>query len=245
MPPRKRDTVYQNPLAELTDFSFDQQIVNVFEDMINRSVPSYASIVHNLIYLAKKFGQDNSACYDLGCSLGASTLALREGLEHKNNVKLFGIDTSADMLKRAQHYIDQDTHQTPVTLLQEDIRNSEIDNASMVVLNFTLQFLPRNDRDQLVQTIYSGMKTGACLVLSEKVCFDDAKIQEIITDIHHQFKREQGYSDLEIAQKRDAIENIMKLETQDQHAKRLKNTGFEYVTQWHQNTAFCSFLAIK
>lgn len=245
MPPRKRDTVYQNPLAELTDFSFDQQVANVFEDMINRSVPSYAGIVHRLTYLAKKFGQDNSACYDLGCSLGASTLAMRKGLEHKKNVQLFSIDTSPEMLKRAQQFIEQDIHQTPVTLLQKDIRNSTINNASMVVLNFTLQFLPCKDRDQFVKTIFAGMNEGACLVLSEKVCFDDAKVQDIITDIHHQFKREQGYSDLEIAQKREAIENIMKLETQDQHIQRLTSSGFKHITQWHQNTAFCSFLAIK
>ena len=245
MPTRKRDTVYQNPLAELTDFSFDREVVSVFEDMINRSVPSYASIVHRLIYLAEKFGQDNSACYDLGCSLGASTLAMRKGLQQKENVQLFSIDASADMIKRAQQYIQKDPHPTPVTFLQEDIRSSKINNASMVVLNFTLQFLPPNDRDQLIQTIYAGMNAGACLVLSEKVRFDDNKVQDIITDLHHQFKREQGYSDLEIAQKRDAIENVMKLETQDQHIKRLQSSGFTQVTQWHQNMAFCSFLAIK
>jgi len=245
MPPRKRDTVYQNPLSELTDFSFDQQVVSVFEDMINRSVPSYANIVHRLTFLAKTFGQDNSICYDLGCSLGASTLAMRKGLEQKQNVKLISIDASADMIKRAQQYIEKDPNQPPITLLQEDIRNSKIENASMVVLNFTLQFLPPKDRDQLIQAIYAGMNERACLVLSEKIRFDDEKMQEVITDMHHQFKREQGYSDLEIAQKRDAIENIMKLETQGQHIERLKNTGFAHVSQWHQNTSFCSFLAIK
>jgi len=245
MPTRKRDIVYQNPLAELTDFSFDQQVVSVFEDMINRSVPSYASIVHRLSYLAEKFGQDNSHCYDLGCSLGASTLAMRKGLEHKQKVQLFSVDTSADMIKRAQEYLEKDPHQTPITFLQEDIRNIQIHNASMVVLNFTLQFLPLENRDQLIQKIYAGMNPGACLVLSEKVRFDDTKIQELITDIHHQFKREQGYSDLEIAQKRDAIENIMKLETQNEHITRLEKIGFSHAIQWHQNTAFCSFLVIK
>lgn len=245
MPSRKRDTVYQNPLAELTDFSFDQQVVGVFEDMINRSVPGYASIVHNLSHIAKRFVQDNSNCYDLGCSLGASTLAMRKGAEDKQHVNIISIDTSQDMLDRAATYIEKDTSTTPVSFHEADIRNMDIENASMVVLNFTLQFLPVDDRSQLIEKIYTGMTAGACLVLSEKVRFSDELIQETVTDIHHQFKREQGYSELEIAQKRDAIENIMKLETREQHIDRLKKTGFKHISQWYQNTAFCSFLAVK
>lgn len=245
MPPRKRDTLYQHPLAELTDFSFDQQVVSIFEDMINRSVPSYANIVHKLTFLAKKYSQNNSNCYDLGCSLGASTLAIRAGLTDKQKMHIISVDASADMLKRAKHYVEKDATKTPVTFHHEDIRETVIENASIVVLNFTLQFLPLEDRDQLINTIFARMNTGGCLILSEKVCFEDKTIQKIITEMHHQFKREQGYSALEIAQKRDAIENIMKLETQSQHIQRLQAAGFSHISQWHQDTAFCSFIAIK
>lgn len=249
MSSRKRDTVYQNTLAELADFTFDQQVTSVFEDMINRSVPGYASIVHNLTQIATQFVQANTNCYDLGCSLGASSLAMRTGVENKiadkNTVTIISVDTSQDMLKRAKGFIDNQSSNITIELQHDDIRNTVIDNASMVVLNFTLQFLPIEDRSQLLKKIYAGMNQGACLILSEKVCFKNSVIQEMITNLHHQFKREQGYSELEIAQKRDAIENIMKLETQEQHIKRLQKTGFQHVSQWHQNTAFCSFLAIK
>lgn len=250
MPPRKRDTVYQNPLTELTDFEFDQNVASVFEDMINRSVPGYATIVHNLQHFAARFVQANTHCYDLGCSLGASTLAMRKGIDNKdtdskNTIQIISVDTSEDMLERAEGYIYKDSSTTPVTFIHDDIRNIVIKNASMVVLNFTLQFLPPKDREKLLNTIFAGMNQGACLVLSEKIYFDDETIQQTMTAVHHQFKREQGYSDLEISQKRDAIENIMKLESSPSHIQRLHNIGFSHATQWYQNTAFCSFLAIK
>lgn len=245
MPPRKRDTVYQDPLAQLTDFEFDQNVVSVFEDMINRSVPGYATIVHNLQHFASRFAKPNTQCYDLGCSLGASTFAMRKGIEDKKNIHIVSVDTSADMIKRAKGYIANDSPSTTVEFIQADIRNINIENASMVTLNFTLQFLPLTDREKLLQNVFNGMNKGACLILSEKICFDDQSIQEILTDVHHQFKREQGYSDLEISQKRDAIENVMKQESSDTHIQRLQSIGFQHISQWYQNTAFCSFFAIK
>ncbi len=245
MPPRKRDTVYQDPLAKLTDFEFDENVVSVFEDMINRSVPGYATIVHNLSHFAARFVEPNTQCYDLGCSLGASTLAMRKSIEDKKGTRIISVDTSADMIKRAKGYIESDSSSIPVEFKQADIRDISIENASMVVLNFTLQFLPIEDREKLLQNVFSGMNKGACLILSEKIRFNDEAIQETLTAVHHQFKREQGYSDLEISQKRDAIENIMKQESSDTHIQRLQGVGFEHTAQWHQNTAFCSFLAIK
>ena len=242
---RKRDNVYKNPLEYLTDFEFDRNVVSVFEDMINRSVPGYATIVHNIAHFAEKFGQRNTRCYDLGCSLGAATLAIRKGIENIEETSIVSIDTSQDMLNRAKIYIEEDRHTSPVTFKQSDIREIDINNASIVVLNFILQFIPIEDRQQMLSTIFNGMTEGGCLILSEKVSFDDAIIQETLTDIHHQFKLEQGYSELEIAQKRDAIENIMKLEYADTHLKRLRNIGFRSSMQWFQNTAFCSFFAIK
>lgn len=169
MSPRKRDTVYQDPLAKITDFEFDQNVVSVFEDMINRSVPGYATIIHNLQHFAARFVKPNTRCYDLGCSLGASTLAMRKGLEGKENIHIVSVDTSADMIKRAKGYIDSDSASTPVEFKQADIRNINVENASMVILNFTLQFLPIEDREQLLKNIFVGMNKGGCLILSEKV----------------------------------------------------------------------------
>ncbi len=247
MSSRKRDTVYQNPLDELTDFEFDQNVVSVFEDMINRSVPGYATIIHNISHFADRFIQDNSHCYDLGCSLGASTLAMRQGATTNQGVTIFSVDMSKDMIKRARGFIANDFENDHIATKfeQADIRDISIQNASMVVLNFTLQFLPVEDRLDLLSTIFSGMNNGACLILSEKVRFNSPVIHQHLTDVHHAFKREQGYSELEISQKRDAIENIMKVETAEQHIDRLATAGFTHISQWYQNTSFCSFIAIK
>ena len=244
MSPRKRDTVYQHPLDDLLDFEFDNQVVSVFEDMINRSVPSYATIVHNLQHLASRFVQNNSRCYDLGCSLGASTLSIRKGIDNIDT-EIIAIDNSLDMITRAQGYIDNDSSKTSVKLIHQDIRQSTIENASLIVLNFTLQFLPISDRESLLKKIFSGLRNDGCLILSEKITQSDPTLEQVFTELHHQFKREQGYSELEIAQKREAIENVMKLETTEQHITRLKDIGFNHVSTWFQNTLFCSFIAIK
>lgn len=245
MPPRKRDSVYQHPLDQLTDFEFNSQVVGVFEDMINRSVPGYGTIVHSLEQFARLFAQDNTHCYDLGCSLGASALSMQAGLTKKENVTIIGIDNSLDMLERANSFINQSPNDTVIDLQHADVLDIKIDNASLVTLNFILQFIEPNKRDQLLSSIYQGMTKGACLVLSEKVRFENEQLQHTITHLHHRFKSEKGYSDLEIAQKRDSLENVMRIDTQATHVHRLQRAGFSQVQQWYQNTAFVSYFAIK
>lgn len=245
MSSKKTDTIYQQPLQQLTDFTFNKQVVSVFEDMINRSVPGYATIVHTIGAFAKHYVQDDSNCYDLGCSLGACTLSMRQQTGKRNNVTIYGIDSSSDMIRRAREFIAQDKNTTPVELITADINKHSIENASLVTLNFTLQFLDPDERDALIDRIYVGLKPGGCLVLSEKLRFTDPKEQAAITALHHDFKSEQGYSDLEISQKREALENVMRLDTCEVHLHRLRAAGFSTTTQWYQNTAFTSFLAIK
>jgi len=245
MSSRKRDSVYQTPLDQLADFEFNSQVVSVFEDMINRSVPGYGSIVHSLGQFAQLFAQDNTHCYDLGCSLGASALSMQTGTDEKKNVKIIAIDNSLDMLERAKNFIDKSSSDTIIDLQHADVLNVTIENASLVTLNFILQFIEPESRDDLLKNIYQGMTDGACLVLSEKVRFESEQSQKTITDLHHRFKSEQGYSDLEIAQKRDSLENVMRIDTQDTHTKRLRKAGFSHIQQWYQNTAFVSYYAIK
>jgi len=245
MTKRKTDQIYQTPLAEIADFKFDQQVVGVFEDMINRSVPNYGAIIHNVANFARLLVKDNSNCYDLGCSLGASTLAMRQALDDKSCVKIISVDSSAEMLKRAESFIAKDAHNTSVEFRLENVCDTQIGNASLVVLNFTLQFIQKEKRQALIENIYAGLRSGGCLLLSEKVSFADENSSQLITEIHHQYKREQGYSDLEIAQKRDALENVMKLETKQAHLDRLLQAGFSEAEIWHQHSAFCSFFALK
>lgn len=240
-----RDTLYANPLAQVENFSFDQQVVDVFPDMIKRSVPGYPTILSMIGTLAERYVTADSRCYDLGCSLGAATLAMRHNI-HAAGAEIFAIDSSAAMIERARQVIAADSHEeVPVHLLESRIEDIDIGKASMVVLNFTLQFIAPEARDSLLAKIAQGINKGGILILSEKVVFDDKPHQQLMTDLHHQFKRANGYSDLEIAQKRAAIDKVLIPESLNTHRTRLRRAGFGSADVWFQCLNFASIIAIK
>ena len=240
-----RDTIYQTMQEVVPDFVFDDKVAQVFEDMISRSVPGYTQILKLLPTLARRFYTENSHCYDLGCSLGAGLIALAQGLRSTNH-KLIGIDNSAAMIDRASQTLKALTdNNSKVELIVEDITKSKIENASIVLMNFTLQFIDINNRDNLLSKIYAGLNPNGALILSEKITFEDDTENQLLTDLHHQYKSDQGYSELEISQKRDAIENVLVAENLQDHLSRLKKVGFKIVTPWIQNLQFISILAVK
>lgn len=239
-----RDTLYLDPLVSIDQFSFDQQVVDVFPDMIKRSVPGYGTIIQMIGTLTERYACASSKLYDLGCSLGAATLAMRHNI-HAANCTIVAIDNSEAMLKRCKQVLSADSMDVPIEFIQNDIQSVVIRNASMVVLNFTLQFVPVNNRAQLLHNIYTGLNTGGVLILSEKVAFKDAPHQKLMTELHHNFKRANGYSELEISQKRAAIENILVPETLSCHTQRLREVGFKSVDVWFQCLNFASIIAIK
>jgi tRNA (cmo5U34)-methyltransferase len=159
--------------------------------------------------------------------------------------KVIAVDNSQAMVERCHMHLQAFRSEVPVDVLLGDIRELTIDNAAMVVSNFTLQFLPKADRDALVARIYQGLKPGGIFILSEKVVFDDALTHELLIDLHHDFKRANGYSELEISQKRTALENVMKPDTLAQHQQRFAAAGFASTTVWFQCFNFCSMVAIK
>ena len=132
-----------------------------------------------------------------------------------------------------------------VTPCEADIRDVEVAGASFSVLNFTLQFIPCETRLELLRRIAQGTADGGALVLSEKICFADAAQQRLMTELHHCFKRANGYSDLEIAQKRTALENMMVPETLETHLGRLRAAGFATASCWFQCFNFVSIIAEK
>lgn len=243
-PSTSPDTIYANPLAEVSRFAFDERVVDVFPDMIKRSVPGYATIINMIGNLAERYAQADSHCYDLGCSLGAATLAMRHRIQAAN-CKIIGVDNSAAMIARCQQVIAADSGEVPVELIEASIGDVKITNASMAVLNFTLQFIAVEERLRTLSAICSGLNPGGVLILSEKVAFDDEPHQQLMTELHHNFKRANGYSDLEIAQKRAAIENYLIPETLDAHRQRLRSAGFSSVDVWFQCFNFASLIAIK
>jgi len=242
----KTDNIFSSPQSP-APFKFDDSVAEVFPDMIKRSVPSYPEIIQNIAKFAAKFVQPNTHCYDLGCSLGAASLAMSSGIDAMNtpSVKIIGVDNSQAMLERCQHHVNAFKHQTEIELKHSDIQNMLIDNASMVVLNFTLQFIAKDDRQGLLQSIYDGLNPGGLLILSEKISFEDNKVDELVIDLHHQFKKDNGYSDLEVSQKRNALENVLLPDSLKLHTKRLESIGFTSVSCWLQHYNFVSLLAIK
>lgn len=242
---RKQDQIYASPLDELIDFRFDERVVDVFPDMIQRSVPGYGTLISLTGILASRYAQANSHCYDLGCSLGAVTLSMRQRMADKN-CDIIAIDNSEAMIEKARKIIDADTNDhVAVQLICADIADVVIENASVVVMNFTLQFIPVAEREALMQRIYQGLRPGGVLILSEKLAFEDKTRQQFHIEAHHDFKRANGYSDLEISQKRTALENVLIPETLTDHQQRLENAGFGFVEKWFQCFNFASLIAIK
>ena len=212
--------------------------------MITRSVPGYNTIIETIGNLSQRFVQKNTTIYDLGCSLGAATLAMRKSI-NQEECKIVAVDNSSAMVERCKMHIKAFKGETPVEVIEANIQDVDIENASMVVLNFTLQFIDKAERQSLINKIASGINPGGILVISEKISHGDAIIDEHLIDLHHDFKRANGYSELEVAQKRTALENVMKTDSVEQHTQRLKNAGFSHVSPWFQCFNFLSFIAIK
>jgi tRNA (cmo5U34)-methyltransferase len=242
---RKTDAIYAAPLGEIIDFTFDERVVAVFPDMIQRSVPGYGLIITNIGILAARYAQAGSHCYDLGCSLGAVSLAMRQRI-NQPDCDIIAVDNSPAMIERGRELLALDrVPAVPVTMICADLQDVTIENASVVVLNFSLQFIPPAERLGLIERIHGGLRPGGVLILSEKIAFDEPGRQQFHEELHHDFKRANGYSDLEISQKRTALEKVMIPETLACHHQRLQGAGFTTSELWFQCFNFASLVAIK
>ena len=247
----ERDRIYAHKLLKKStdqyqpdDFVFDERVVRVFPDMIRRSVPGYGMIVPNTALLARRYAQDGTNLYDLGCSLGSVTLAMQQAVT-ASDVRIIAVDSSPEMIAGMGQAVEANASDIPVTLLMADICDVDIDNASVVVLNFTLQFIAPDFRQSLLDRIAAGMRAGGALILSEKIRFESECEQDLQTEWHHDFKMAQGYSELEVAAKRDALENVMKPDNDSVHLKRFEEAGFSAAYRWFQCFSFASYIAIK
>ncbi|HLS97581.1 MAG: carboxy-S-adenosyl-L-methionine synthase CmoA [Porticoccaceae bacterium] len=237
------DRIYASPRLTIAGFTFDREVVAVFPDMIKRSVPGYETIIAMTGTLAERYVRPGTAVYDLGCSLGASLLAMGSATADRPR-RLIGVDNAKAMVDRCRELLARE-RLDDVELRCGDIRDTPIADASMVALNFTLQFVPPGDREALLARIWAGLNPGGIVVLSEKVAFEDAHHNALMIDLHHSFKRANGYSELEISQKRSALENVLIPETLAIHRERLRRVGFGSVDVWFQCFNFASLIAIK
>jgi tRNA (cmo5U34)-methyltransferase len=236
-----RDELFSGKI-DLVDFTFDKQVVDVFDDMVRRSVPGYQSMIEMVGLIVKTYGQDNSYYYDLGASTGAVALALALNNPHQHN-RIIAVDNSVEMVKKCKKNLDGKI--TNFEVICSDINDISCENSSIVVLNLTLQFIPVEQRQALINKIYQGLNPGGVLVVSEKIHFDDPKQQAKITELHLDFKRANGYSELEIAAKRQSIENVLITDNQQTHFDRFEIAGFKQSLCHFQCLNFASFLAVK
>ena len=240
----QKDNIYSEYRERVADFVFDDKVAAVFDDMIRRSVPGYATVIGMTKVFAEHYAQAGSVCYDLGCALGASTLAMRRGVIQPD-CRIVAVDNSESMVTQCREVVSLDSGAVPVEVICADIQDVPIENASVVVMNFTLQFLSPDQRDEMIQTIYDGLRPGGVLLLSEKFSFEDVGSDDFQTDMHHEFKKLMGYSDMEIAQKRKALENVLIRDSLKAHKTRLSSAGFTKTHLWFQCFNFMSLAAFK
>lgn len=238
------DRIYATPQKELPSFAFDENVARVFKDMINRSVPGYQTVLGMLGVFAKHYIQPDSAVYDLGCSLGASTIVLRQNTLHPTS-RIVAVDNAPAMVERCRENLARSPSAITTKVICGDIRDISFEPCSLVSLNFTLQFLPIADRLTLLTQLYNTLQPGGALVIAEKIAMPNASEQAWSTDLHHAFKKANGYSDLEVAQKRNALENVLIPETAIDHHQRLSAAGFQEIHCWFQCLNFSAFIAIK
>ena len=233
-----RDEVFSKPLSDIKAFEFDEKVTQVFRDMISRSVPGYELLLRLIGLYASVFVTDKSNVYDLGCSLGEASLIVNQ--TNTMDCAIIAVDNSEPMIRQCLEHSCQ-----KIDWICADIQQVEIKNASMVILNLTLQFIDPNERDTLISKIYRGMQSGGILVLSEKILLSDAAENACMVELYQAFKKTQGYSDLEISQKRTALENLLIPDHQSTLHQRLSQTGFCQIYQCFRCFNFVSYLAIK
>ncbi len=237
-----QDRVYAEPQRQIVDFVFDEKVVAVFPDMIRRSIPGYETIIPLTGLIAAHHASGGGNCYDLGCSLGASSLAILRQMPtpHPETFQIIGVDNSSAMLEKArQNLADHEN----ITFVESDIRQVEFAEIAVVVLNFTLQFIPPGDRLDLLTRIRRNMLPHGIVIVSEKIRFDKQDQQNYFNERHLEFKRANGYSELEISQKRNALEKVMLPDTISAHQERFQTAGFSVSETWFRCLNWASFLA--
>jgi tRNA (cmo5U34)-methyltransferase len=241
--PMKKDTVFAEKKDRIEPFAFNREVTAVFDDMLKRSVPLYGESIQRQAQLTAAFYQEQTRIYDLGCSHGNLGLLIAEQFGD-TCFSMVGVDSSPPMIDRYHARLGPGNFPgiALVCGLLEDIR---IEKASVVLINLTLQFLELEKRDALIKKIYQGLLPGGVLLVTEKIICEDLSLNELEQEFYRRFKRENGYSELEISQKRDALEKVLIPESIGVHKKRFLGSGFSSVDVWLKWFNFASMIAIK
>jgi tRNA (cmo5U34)-methyltransferase len=238
-----KDHLFAVPKPMVSDFAFDAATAAVFDDMLYRSVPFYGETQRMIAEIAAEFAVSGTNVYDLGCSTGAT---LRNLGSIDQDVTFVGVDSSPEMLARAEQEFQQAKFDRPYVLRRQDLHQGlEIENASVVILCLTLQFVRPLHRERVMQTIFNGLIHQGCLILVEKVLAEETLMNRLFIKFYYEMKRRNGYSDLEISQKREALENVLIPYRLEENRQLLRGAGFhepEIFFKWYN---FCGLLATK
>lgn len=241
-----RDEVFKSKLTQIADFEFNEAVASVFDDMVERSIPNYEEI-HKIIADMCRRAYKGGKIYDLGCSTGTTLRIIGEVFRkmEKEVPQMEGIDLSAPMLERARNKIKSHGLQEKITFTQASLEEVNLEECGMLIMNYTLQFVPLENRPELLKKIYNSLKPGGLFIMAEKIVCHEESVNDLITDLYYDFKRRNGYSEMEISQKREALENVMRPITPTQQVDMLKSAGFdkcEMVFRWYN---FCCYLGVK
>ena len=239
-----RDTIFSTRSTTLGDFAFDEQVAGVFDDMIHRSVPLYEEVQEASANLARAFVQPVSTVYDLGCSTGTTLIALCRAIED-TSIRFVGVDSSAPMLTRCREKLSAAGCEERVALIEADLLDVQTDEASVVLLNYTLQFFPPEKRLALLSAIYNKLRPGGILLVTEKVVHRQPELQKVLTALYYDFKRRNGYSELEISRKREALEDVLVPYSAQENTTLLHDAGFTTVEPYLKWFTFVSLIALK
>ena len=231
-----RDEVYRSK-SQIVDFAFNEEVAAVFPDMIRRSVPGYETVIPITGLIAARHLGDNGVAYDLGCSLGATTLAILSQNQNPQ-VRVTGVDTSLPMIEGARRAITDPR----AVFVHQDLRETTLSGATVVILNLVLQFIEVEQRLNVLTNIRRQLGEDALLIVSEKVRHDDPELHEFFDQTHLAWKQANGYSDLEVSSKRTALENVMTIDTEEDHQARFRAAGFSRINQWYRCMNWASFL---
>lgn len=237
------DRIFTEPKSP-TDFQFGQETATVFDDMVSRSVPFYHEVQRMTAEIAADFARDGSNLYDLGCSTGTTLLALDPTVSP--GVRFVGVDSSVEMLAKARLKLAEAGLTRPWELIEADLHQGlQIERASVVVVNLTLQFVRPLYRDRVIANVFRGLTDQGCLVLVEKLTMADTLFNRLFIKYYYDLKRRNGYSDMEIARKREALENVLIPYRLEENLDLLASAGFRHVEVFFRWYNFCGIVAVK
>jgi len=232
------DKVFSRAIKK--QFEFDENVASVFDDMLERSIPFYKEVISFICNFIELECNENSKIVDLGCSTANTLLNLYQR-SHKYN--LVGIDNSEAMLENAAKKIS--AYGANIELINADITKVDLNSSNVIIANYMLQFIRPIQRDSFVKKIYNSLEKEGMFIFSEKIIFEDKVLNKQMIDLYYNFKKEQGYSEFEIAQKREALENVLVPYTEEENKKMLLKAGFRSIESLFKYGNFITFVAKK